>query len=68
MANIRWKGFGRRELRGYVWPHTGAVVDVSEGDAELFLQFADQFELVTGPEESAGPPAEDTSEDNEEED
>jgi hypothetical protein len=68
MASIRWKGFGRRELRGYVWPHTGAVVDVPEGDAELLLQFAEQFEPVAGPEESGGSPPEGTSEDNEEED
>jgi hypothetical protein len=52
MRRFKWLGFGRRELLGYVWPHTGAVVeDVSPEDAELLLRFPDQFEEVPLEEE-----------------
>jgi hypothetical protein len=62
MADIRWKGFGRRELRGHVWPHTGAVVeDVSPEDAEFLLQFPEQFELLEE-EPGASPEASDDEE------
>jgi hypothetical protein len=68
MKKFKWLGFGRREIRGYVWPHTGAVVeDVSPEDAELLLRFPEQFEEIPSEEKQEGEVSLEASDDEKEE-